>query len=166
MAEFSGGKRFEAKLKELTKQVSKPGVLKVGFMGGATYPDGTSVPFVAFMNEFGAPSRGQPPRPFFRRMIAAKSPSWGKSLENLLKSNNYDAPTALKAMGVGISQQLQASIREFLSPPLAASTIAVKSAGQSAKGKATVAKYAIAGPAKPLIDTGLMLKSVTFKIEE
>lgn len=148
MASFSGGEKLKAKLEELAKKVSTPGTLRVGFLGNATYPDGTSVALVATINEYGAPSRGQPPRPYFRRMIAAKSPGWGKSLENLLKSTDYDTEQSLKLMGTGIKQQLQASIRELVSPPLAASTVAAK-------------KFD-----KPLINTGHMLNSVDFEVKE
>ncbi|CAK8737721.1 hypothetical protein SODG_004934 [Sodalis praecaptivus] len=38
--------------------------LKVGFAAGATYPDGTLVPVVAYTNEVGRPEKRQPPRPF------------------------------------------------------------------------------------------------------
>lgn len=120
--------------------------VKVGFLKGATYPDGTSVPLVAAVNEFGAPSRGQPPRPFFRRMIADKGREWPDAVVRLLKANEYDVDRTLEMAGSAIAGQLRASITTLTDPPLAPSTIARK------------------GSTKPLIDTGHMLNSVDHEV--
>lgn len=50
--------------------------LKVGFIDGATYPDGTPVAMVAATNEYGRPENNQPPRPFFRNAIAEHESEW------------------------------------------------------------------------------------------
>lgn len=120
--------------------------VRVGFLESATYQDGTSVPMVAAINEFGAPSRGQPPRPFFRRMIAAKEHEWGPALALQLKATNYDTTRALDRLGEGIAGQLRESITTLIDPPLAPSTIARK------------------GFVKPLVDTGLLLGSVSHEV--
>lgn len=122
------------------------GEVSVGFMEGATYPDGTSVAGVAFWDEFGIPSHGQPPRPFFRNMIAKESPGWGRKLAGALKFTNYDGNKALGIMGADIKGALQQSINDFTTPGLAPSTIAAK------------------GFAKPLIDSSHMLNSVDFEV--
>ena len=57
-------------LEDIAKRMGG-GEVSVGFMEGATYPEGTPVAAVAFWNEYGVPSHNQPPRPFFRQMIAA-----------------------------------------------------------------------------------------------
>ena len=144
---LSGGDALEAKLKELAQKVAKPRTLRVGFLENSTYPDGTSVPMVAAIQEFGAPSRGIPPRPFFRSMIEAKSPDWGKQLGGLVRDGDYEVDVALGQMGEGIKGQLQASIIATNSPPLAQATIAAK------------------GNAKPLVDTGHMLNSVDYQVK-
>ena len=143
---FSGGQALEKLLAEIGTKVAKPAVVEVGFLEGATYPDGTSVPLVATINEFGAPSRGQPPRPFFRNMIAAKSGEWGPAIAALAKANGYDAVKTLGQAGIAIKGQLQASIVALVDPPLAPSTVARK------------------GSAKPLIDTGHMLNSIDYRV--
>ena len=145
---FSGGKKLKAYLRKLSKKVNKAKSVQVGFLKGATYPDGTPVPLVAALNEFGVPAHNQPPRPFFRTMIAEKSPKWGKSLGKALKQSDYDAQQALALMGEGISGQLQASIQEFTSPGLAESTKQAK------------------GFDKPLIDTGHMIQSVHYVVKK
>ncbi len=148
MAEISGGSGLEAALDRIARKLRRGGTVRVGFLEGATYPDGTSVPLVAAINEFGAPSRGQPPRPFFRRMIAAKSGEWPKAIEDLLKANEYDAARTLALMGEGIKGQLQQSIVDLVDPPLSPSTV---------RGK---------GSTKPLIDSGVMLASISYEVKE
>lgn len=151
---FRGGAALEAKLKEIADRAGKAGTLKVGFLEGATYPDGTSVPFVAAMNEYGHTVQTkdgpffQMPRPFFRNMIAAKSPQWGESLGNLARANDYDIDKTLGQMGEGIRSQLQESIRTFNGAPLADSTIERK------------------GFPTPLVETNHMKDSVDFEVSK
>ena len=172
MARVSGGDRMEAALTALAAKVARPGTLRVGFLEGATYPLGTAravraryakrkargalpgaagtpaVAMVAAIQEFGAPSRGIPPRPFFRNMVSAKSPEWPAALAALLEASNWDAVRALRLAGEVIAGQLRQSIRDTNSPPLAASTIARK------------------GFSKPLIDTGHLFASVDYEVKE
>lgn len=144
---FRGGAKLEAYLANLASKVRNPGTLRVGFLEGATYPDGTPVALVAATNEFGKPDKGQPPRPFFREMIREKSPGWGPSLAKLLVSTDYDANAALRLMGEGIKGQLQSKITTYVGPALADLTIAAK------------------GFDKQLINTSHMLNSVDFDVK-
>jgi hypothetical protein len=118
----------------------------VGFLEGATYPDGTSVAMVAVIQDFGAPNAGIPPRPFFRNVVAEGKMTWGKSLVTILKDNDYDAKRALKLMGEGIRGQIQNSITNGSFTPLKPATVRRK------------------GFDKPLIDTGHMLNSVDYEV--
>lgn len=147
MATVHGGDVLERALSKIAEKVSAPATLRVGFLEGSRYPDGTSVAMVAALNEYGVPSHGQPPRPFFRNMIAEKSSEWPQAVAGLLKDNDYDASRALKVAGAAIAGQLRQSIVDLVSPPLAQSTIARK------------------GFTKPLIDTGAMLQSVDFEVK-
>jgi hypothetical protein len=147
MVKISGGERLEAKLAELARKLEKPGTLRVGFLEGATDADGTSVPMKAAILDFGAPSRNIPPRPFFRNMVAEKSDSWGEAMELNLVQTNFDVDVTLNRMGEGIKGQLQQSIQETNTPPLAESTIERK------------------GFDKPLIDKGNMINSVDFEVK-
>jgi hypothetical protein len=144
---ISGGSKLEAYLRNLAKKTDKSATLRVGFLEGATYPDGTSVPMVAAIQEFGAPSKGIPPRPYFRRMIAEKQDTWGPAIADLLKANDYDAEKTLNMAGAGIKGQLQQSIRDLTSPPLSPKTVKRK------------------GFDKPLVDTGHMLNSVDYDVK-
>lgn len=134
-------------MRDLSRRADRSATLLVGFLEGATYPDGTSVPMVAAIQEFGAPSKGIPPRPYFRGMIAEKAETWGPAVGELLKANKFDAEKTLGQAGMGIKGQLQQSIRDLKDPPLAAATVAAK------------------GFDKPLVDTGHMLNSVDFDVK-
>lgn len=143
---LSGGEALEAKLKEIAEQLGG-GKVSIGFFEGATYPDGTPVPAVAYWNEFGRPEHGQPPRPFFRKMIAKESSTWGVKMAHLAKATDYDGEKVLSLMGEDIKGALQQSINDFETPGLAPSTIAAK------------------GFAKPLIDTSVMLNAIAYEVK-
>lgn len=133
-------------LEDIAKRMGG-GEVSVGFMEGATYPDGTPVAAVAFWNEYGVPSRNQPPRPFFRQMIAAESPTWPGKMAKLAKATDYDGDRVLALMGEDIKGALQKSINDLQDPPLAPSTVDAKGFG------------------KPLIDTSHMINSVSYEVE-
>ena len=146
MAEIRGGDALRDKLAELAAQVGKPARLRVGFLENATYPDGKPVAMIAAIQEFGAPSRGIPPRPFFRNMVAAKQKEWPVAIEGLLKANGYDAARTMELAGQAIAGQLRQSIHDTNAPALAPSTVERK------------------GFDKPLIDTGHMFNSVSHEV--
>jgi hypothetical protein len=135
------------RLNEIIKRLENK-TLAVGFMAGATYQDGESVAVVAAKNEFGEPSNHQPPRPFFRQMVASESSTWAAKLGNCLIASQYDADRALEMIGEDMKGALQQSINEFTTPALAQFTIDKK------------------GFSKPLIDTGQMLNSVAFEVRD
>jgi hypothetical protein len=143
---FTGGDALERKLLELAHRLGKSETLRVGFLEGGTYKDGTSVPMVAAIQEYGSPQRNIPSRPYFRNMINEKSPGWANAITKALQSTNYNAEDALRIMGEGIANQLKESIRRFDSVPLSPVTIAKK------------------GFDKQLIDTGVMRDSVDYEI--
>lgn len=132
-------------LEEIARKMGG-GEVSVGFMEGATYPDGTPVAAVAFWNEFGTSTI--PPRPFFRPMIAKESPTWPGKMAKLAKATEYDGPKVLALMGEDIKGALQQSINDFTTPALKESTVEAK------------------GFAKPLIDTSHMLNSVAYEVKE
>jgi hypothetical protein len=53
MGAFSGGAALEARLREIAEKVGKAKTVNVGFLEGATYPDGTPVALIAATNEYG-----------------------------------------------------------------------------------------------------------------
>ena len=147
MVTIKGGDRWEAHLKEYASKLGRPVTLSVGWQDGAAYPDGTPVAAVVAGNEYGRPSAGQPPRPAIRNMVAARSPEWGPKFAALLKANGGDATHALEQMGEAIKGEMQQAIADYSGPALKPSTVARK------------------GSAKPLVDTGQELASITVKME-
>ena len=145
MATLSGGDALKKKLEEIARSMGG-GAVSVGFMEGATYPDGTPVAAVAFWNEYG--NGKAPPRPFFRQMISNESPAWGPKMAGLAKGTNYDGPRVFALMGEDVKGALQQSINDFTTPELAESTKARK------------------GFDKPLIDTGHMINSISYEVTQ
>lgn len=159
---MTGGDKLQAYLRGAAQRLGRAPMTRVGFLEGSTEKDGTSTPMVAFVNEFGKPPH-QPPRPFFRQMIAKHKGEWAGQLGKVLVANNYDARKSLALMGEVIAGELQQSITDLTSPKLADSTILRKGGGSAAKLSKSRAKarlLGVAGPDKPLIDTGDMRKSV------
>jgi hypothetical protein len=175
---ITGGSKLEERLQEIAKKLSKPATLRVGFLEGATEPDGTSIPMIAAIQEFGAPKAGIPPRPFFRNMIAAKSSEWPEAIGALLEANDYDVEKVLKLVGAGIKGQLQQSIIETNSPALSDVTLMLrkmrsdnpdlvvtgKTVGEAAARVA--AGESVGGVStKPLVDSGNLLNAVDFDVK-
>lgn len=177
MAEIKGGNKLEAALKAIAKKLGSKQTLKVGFLKGATYPDGTLVSMVAIIQNYGAPRRGIPPRPFFNNMVLNKSPAWPKELKAILKVNNFDVGVSLNIMGQHIKEQLQESIIDTDSPPLSPVTVMLRgmkannpdlkvtgaTVGQAAQRVAD-GKTNYGASTEPLVYSKVMLKSVSFEV--
>lgn len=144
---LKGGDKLKRRLREIARNLDRAGSVRVGFLENATYPDGKAVAMVAALNEFGVPARNQPPRPFFRRMIAAKSQEWPDAIAKLAKAEDYRADRILDLAGSAIAGQLRQSITDLTDPPLSPKTVKKK------------------GFDKPLVDTGHMLASVDHEVE-
>lgn len=122
---------------------------KVGWFEGATYPDGTSVAYVATIHEFGT-SRIRA-RPFMRPAIADHGQEW---MDNLAAGARQalaagtPARDVLEAVTLAAAGNVGEKIAAVTSPALSPATVARKR-----------------GNPKPLIDTSQMLQSVTGKVE-
>ena len=158
MAALSGSASVMKALEAIAKKMGG-GSVSVGFMEGATYPDGTPVAAVAFWNEYGKPDHNQPPRPFFRQMIASESPTWAGKMAKLAKATNFDGPRVLAMMGEDVGGALRQSINDFTTPALAMSTILARAAGEK---RGAIKSGTIA---KPLIDTAVMINSIYYQVD-
>ncbi|HFK5809341.1 TPA: hypothetical protein ACG0L8_004341 [Enterobacter bugandensis] len=126
--------------------------LKVGFIDGATYPDGTPVAMVAATNEYGNPANNQPPRPFFRNAIAEHESEWldaiSRGIQKGVPLDDVLAVVGEKAVGDVVQ-----SIATLMDPPLSPATIA----SRKSKGNAST---------KPLVDTKVMIRDVHYEVGE
>ena len=167
------------KLRDIVKRMGG-GSVSVGFLEGATYPDGTPVAAVAFWNEFGhGGTFPSPPRPFFRTMIANESKSWPKKLAGIAKATNFDGPRSLALMGADIEGFLNKSIIDLTEPALSPTTLmlrkkfgnnpgAIKFSDvlQAQRDVAAGKEGASGTQAKPLIWTGHLLNSTGYEVKE
>lgn len=142
--ELSGGDKLAKALADIGKKMQ--GSVKVGFLEGATYPDGMPVATVAFWNEFGT-SRA-PARPFFRTTISDKASEWGDRLAGAAKHYDYDGAKVMGLMGETMAEDIQTSITGWTDPANAESTVSAK------------------GFNAPLRDTNLMHDSVKYEVSE
>ncbi len=178
-ATTSGGNKLQAYLSRIAGRMSNATVVNVGFKEGATEADGTSIPMIAAIQEFGAPRAGIPPRPFFRNMIAAKKGEWPQAIADLLVANDFDARATLTQTGEAVSAQLKQSITDTNDPPLSPVTVMLRSMRRenpnlviSASTVVEARRRVAAGQTpkantstKPLIDTGEMQQQVGFFVE-
>lgn len=121
-------------------------VAQIGFPSGKNYPDGTPVAYVATIQEFGAPAVNIPPRPFMRPTVRQQKDKWVKLVEKGIPHVVMGKLTAFQVLdGVGMQAagDIQTTISSIYSPPNSPATIKRK------------------GSAKPLVDTGYMLASVS-----
>jgi hypothetical protein len=154
------------------------GKLRVGFLEGATYPDGTPVAAVAAWDEFGHGGNfPSPPRPFFRTMISNESPDWPQKMAYLAKFYGYDGTRVLNAMGEDIAGALRKSIIDTNAPALSQTTLILRkwfgndhsSIGihdvlAAQKAAARGEDGASGTQAKPLVWTGHLLASVGYDV--
>lgn len=120
-------------------------VAQIGFPSGINYEDGTSVAYVAAIQEFGAPAVKIPARPFMQPTVRQKKDEWVKIVSKYLPQVVLGKKTAfdvLDLVGRVAAADIKTTISSIYSPPNAPATIKRK------------------GSSKPLIDTGLMLASV------
>ena len=142
---FDGGDKLERALREIAERVGRADKLKVGFLDDADYPTGLKVAQVAFWNEFGT-SRA-PARPFFRNTISRYSPEWGGNLGKFLKSTKYNVTRSFEMIGTEIKDEIVESIARW----------------PADNAESTVKKK---GFNHGLVDSGLMQRSVDFRIDK
>lgn len=136
--------------------------LRVGFFENAKYPDGTQVALVAAVQELGSAQRHIPPRPFIRPAISAGEQSSAQLLAQALRQGiESGAPVsdAFEMLGLKISGDIKRAITEVDSPPLAQSTIENRQRKMANGG-------AVGSLDKPLVETALMLNSLTHEVVE
>ena len=172
---FTGGEELKKKLADLSKKVSNAKQLNVGFLsGGEPESNGINTATVAAIQEFGAPAKGIPPRPFFRNMIKKEEGHWGSDIAKILKHNDYNAQLSLDQMGEEIAGELRESIVDLTAPELSPVTLLLRErfgndpqsitfsdVMQARRDIASGTKPDVtATQEKPLVWTGHMLDSV------
>ncbi|CDL85473.1 hypothetical protein [Xenorhabdus szentirmaii] len=176
-----------AHLKRVYDELSKKQI-KVGFFEQAKYPDGTSIAYVASIQEFG---HGPiPPRPFIRPAINANRGKYQRGFKMAIDKSilgELNLEQGLAQVGEAAKGDIQAGISAVQTPPLSMVTLLLrkrrKQDGFNMGGKAVGEAYRDAyfvGPRrkgdktlnisgvsqKPLVDGGLMIQSVNYAVED
>jgi hypothetical protein len=146
---FEGGKN----LQRLIDNAGKDSVdsVDVGTFSSARYDDKarTTIAYVWSIHEFGAPSRNIPERPTMRPAVLK---SRGKLIRLIRKQVNPRTmnvtPRIAGMLGLALQNAMQQEIVRLQSPPNTAATIKRK------------------GSSNPLVDTGALLGSVTYKVND
>lgn len=147
-------------LENLIKEI-KSKTLSVGWFSEDKYQDNTQVAYVASIQEYGVTGR-IPARPFMRPTIANKENSWNNIFYRKVKqvfNGKIKYDSALNILGSTIRGDILKTIKNIYSPPLTQSTIVARA---HKKGKINDFKAL----AKPLIDTGVMISTIKYKIEK
>lgn len=164
--------KINARLSNVPRQFEGK-VAQFGFPKGAEYEDGTSVAYVAAIQNYGAPEVGIPPRPFMEPTVKDHQAEWVKLLAAGVKKVGDGGLTAFDVLdGVGrmAVADIQEEIAHISEPALSQVTVLLRKwrkEGRTITGK-TVGEAAAAIAAgvdpgsdnKPLNDSGLMIASV------
>lgn len=121
---------------------------KTGWFETAHYPEGTPVAYVATIHEFGTPRI--PARPFMRPAVADHGGEWLEALADGARASLNGGPSpeaVLELVTLQAAGNVAEKIQAVTAPPLKPVTVKRK------------------GFAKPLVDTGQMVQSVTGKVE-
>jgi hypothetical protein len=193
MVEFIGGDRLMAALRDIDDKLAGAGSgpsVRVGFLEGSTYPDGTSVPMVAAMNEWGGTIHREAGTIAVFRKKAAKG---GRFLRNgrfvKRREANFSSTHAhgayditipprpffrnmIKAKGPTWGAEIAKLLKVTGFDPLRVLTLM----GELIKGQLQASIVALVSPpnapstirrkgsANPLIDTGYMLSRVDYEV--
>lgn len=140
-------------------------VVKVGVPAGKQYPDGTSIPYIAAIQEYGAPAANIPPRPFMRLTRAAKSREWAKLLSDgahavIQKRISLDG--MLDAVGAVAAADIVQTIANRVDPPLSPVTIRAR-IRRAQKANPNFGKKGLPITiSQPLNDTGALVASISY----
>lgn len=135
---------------ELKSRVTGGHIVKIGFPSGASEKDGTPSALVGAVHEFGSESRGIPERSFLRSTMQEQMNKYIEMNKRTLQrvvNGAMRMRLALELLGQVASGDVKKKIRSGPFTPLSQGTIDRK------------------GSDRPLIDTGDMLKNVTYELD-
>lgn len=127
--------------------------------GAGEYDDGTSVLEVALFNEFG--TRSIPERSFLRSTIDENESlinTWREELLRKIIDEDWSVEKALEAIGFRIQTLIQNKIKSNVPPPNSPATIKRKQA------LGVLGKEVFEGRTSTLIESGLLLRSITYQV--
>lgn len=140
-------------------------VVKVGIPAGKQYPDGTSIAYIATIQEYGAEEVNIPSRPAFRLTRAAKARDWAKSMgegAQAVVQRRISLEGMLDAVGSVAASDIVQTIANGLSPPLKPATVEARIARAQKTNPKFGAKSLPVTISQPLNDTGALIAHISF----
>lgn len=135
---------------------------RVGWFPSAVYEGGQPVAGIAAVHEFGSASRGIPPRPFFRTTSAEKRQEWANTAEQLARAaalGKIKPDAVIEGVAMAAGGHVRATITKIQAPALKTATVQARKNRLADGGKS--AKSTIE---KPLVDTGIMLNTLSYEV--
>lgn len=151
-----GKKRLERALQQLGHAEGR-----VGYFATAKYPDGTSVAYVAAIQELGDPSHNIPPRPTMRPAGKETQKMARSQLKEMLRAVLSGQDTMVGAMSKicdFCAGTIKKNIKEITSPALKPSTVLAR---LSMKKQGSFVNLSVA---KPLVHTGQLAGAPTYEV--
>ncbi len=122
---------------------------------------------LAYIHNFGAPEVNIPARPFMAPGIAAVQPEISTALMGgaraALAGDTARVDANLAIAGTKAVNSIQVTIQEGIPPPLKPATVAARR--RRSKGSTYRRLATAASDTTPLIDTGELLRSITYVVE-
>jgi hypothetical protein len=185
---FSGGDKLNATLNGIAARAGGNPEVRVGFLEGAMYPNGTSVAYVAAINEFGATIQREPGAvTIYRKVKGGKFLRGGrfvkKAQSNFATDHAHDAYTIhipprpfFRNMIAAKSREWPAAIATQLRAKDYDARAALDVVGEAIGGQLQASIKALTSPPNapstiqrkgfddPLIDTGYMWRKVDHEV--
>jgi len=143
-------KKINGGVEALKKRVKTPGTVDVGIIDAGKHPSGDiTVAGIGFVHEFGTATI--PERSFIRSTIKGRKKdiiSLQKGSLKKISNGSINVKTGLGLIGEFLSAAIKEKIVAINSPPNTPATIAKK------------------GSSNPLIDTGQLKNSITYKVNK
>lgn len=155
-----GRARLAAALKELGNKQGR-----VGWFASSQYQDGTPVAYVAAIQEFGYAPGGITPRMGLRAMASERQQRWAKVAEQGVKQVLDGRSTATEMMeliGAVAEGDIRKQIASVTEPLLKDTTLEARARRMGLED----ARFLTNTGAKPLVDSGYMLATVTHVVED
>lgn len=145
---------------------------RVGWFPSAVYEGGQPVAGVAHVQEFGSPARGIPPRLGMRSTAREKQEQWKHTVEGVSRAvaqGKIEPGRVMEALTLAAEGHMRETISKVTSPPLKPATVAARMRRLADKGASVTGKpggAGIAGITKPLVDTGILLNTLTSEVDK
>lgn len=154
---ITGGEKLQQKLREIAAIKAQA---KVGFFDRATYPDGTSVAYVAYLNEYGGHN---PRRPFMKHTARKNIKKWVRGIQKNIKlggMSKSNVKLAYERAAVVAVGDVKKTIKAWPPGGNAPATVKAKARrGRSGKNLEAI------NPETVLIDTGRMIGTVSYEVK-